>query len=300
MDASQVLINVLVRSGELGLIAVGVTLVFSLLRFANFAHGELALIGAYLTYVFSVDLGVDIWLSIALSAVGTGMVAIVCDRILFARIRTRAGLVLLVASMGLSMFLRSLVSAIWGPDPYSYDNSLPDIYTIAGANITSTQVIIIALSIVAMLGFHFLLRATPLGRTMRALSDNRDLARARGVNAERIVAAIWFITGAFAAIGGSMIGLEGAISPDLGLNLVLPAFAAAILGGIGNIYGAVLGSVLIAVAENVGLAINWSFLTGDPYGSYLPVGYKLAIAFVLMLVVLIVRPRGLFEGSSGD
>lgn len=299
MNLTQILINSLVRASELGLIAMGVTLVFSLLRFANFAHGELALIGAYLAYALSAA-GLDLWLAIPLSAVATGFIAVAIDKALFARVRTAPGLVLLVASMGLSLFLKNIVGAIWGTKSYSFEGSLARSFSFAGGFITSTKVTILVVSVIAMLCFHLLLSHTRLGRAMRALADDSELARARGIRVEAIISRVWFIVGSYAALGGALIGLETVISLELGYSVILPAFAAAVLGGIGSVHGAMLGALIIGLAENIVLAIDWSFLPFASGPLYIDTGYKLAVAFLVMVAVLILRPRGLFQGTSGD
>lgn len=299
MNLTQILINSLVRASELGLIAMGVTLVFSLLRFANFAHGELALIGAYLAYALSAA-GLDLWLAIPLGAVATGFIAVAIDKALFARVRTAPGLVLLVASMGLSLFLKNIVGAIWGTKSYSFEGSLARSFSFAGGFVTSTQVIILVVSVIAMLCFHLLLSHTRLGRAMRALADDSELARARGIRVEAIISKVWFIVGCYAALGGALIGLETVISLELGYSVILPAFAAAVLGGIGSVHGAMLGALIIGLAENIVLAIDWSFLPATSGPLYIDTGYKLAVAFLVMVAVLILRPRGLFQGTSGD
>lgn len=299
MNLTQILINSLVRASELGLIAMGVTLVFSLLRFANFAHGELALIGAYLAYALSAA-GLDLWLAIPLGAVATGFIAVAIDKALFARVRTAPGLVLLVASMGLSLFLKNVVGAIWGTKSYSFEGSLARSFSFAGGFVTSTQVIILVVSVIAMLCFHLLLSHTRLGRAMRALADDSELARARGIRVEAIISRVWFIVGSYAALGGALIGLETVISLELGYSVILPAFAAAVLGGIGSVHGAMLGALIIGLAENIVLAIDWSFLPATSGPLYIDTGYKLAVAFLVMVAVLILRPRGLFQGTSGD
>jgi branched-subunit amino acid ABC-type transport system permease component len=135
---------------------------------------------------------------------------------------------------------------------------------------------------------------------MRALADDSELARARGIRVEAIISRVWFIVGSYAALGGALIGLETVISLELGYSVILPAFAAAVLGGIGSVHGAMLGALIIGLAENIVLAIDWSFLPFASGPLYIDTGYKLAVAFLVMVAVLILRPRGLFQGTSGD
>jgi len=184
--------------------------------------------------------------------------------------------------------------------PDEFADFILDLIDNAAEVIAGQQITIIVISVMAMLSFYALLTFTRMGKAMRAMSSNRDLARARAVNVERVTSQVWFLVGTYAAIGGALIGLETIISLELGTSILLPAFAAAVLGGIGNVYGAMLGALIIGFAENFLLAIDWSFLIPGASFVYIDTGYKLAIAFSIMLVMLIFRPRGLFSGSSGD
>src|SRR5699024_2502564 len=157
---------------------------------------------------------------------------------------------------------------------------------------------IIIATVIMMLVFYFLLTRTRLGIAMRATADNADLSEASGVYSERVIRVVWFIGAGFAALGGIMVGIATQVQPNMGYAIILPVFTAAIVGGIGNVYGAVLGALIIGFAENVGLAINWALLF-QPLGltdaDYLmiPVGFKLGIPFALLIIVLLFRPQGL-------
>ena len=167
-----------------------------------------------------------------------------------------------------------------------------------GARITPTQIAIIAAAMVAMLAFYLLLSRTRLGIAMRATADNAPLSQASGIHSERIIRAVWFIGSGFAALGGVLIGLNTQVKPDMGFGLIIEVFAAAIVGGIGIPYGAMLGALLVGFAENVGLAINWAPLLralGFDAGDFvfIPTGYKAAVAFSLLILTLLLRPRGI-------
>lgn len=303
---TQIVANSLIRAAELGLVAIGVTMLFSVLRFSNFAHGELVVVGAYLTFFFNVTLGLPFLVSAVLAILGAGIVAVLADRFLFRQLRRSTGLVLLIASIGLSIFLRHVVAAIWGVSALSLPESLATTHQIFGAFVTTVQLWIMGISISAMLGFHLLLTRTRLGRALRALSDNRDLAQARGIDIERTIPKLWMIVGAYAGLAGVLIAVETVLTPEMGYNLMLPVFCAVILGGIGNLYGAILGALVIAFAENVLIGIDWQPLISlfgllNVDGQYyLPTGYKMAVSFVILALVLLFMPRGIMKGSSGD
>lgn len=306
MPFSQIIVNSIIRGSQLGLLALGVTMIFAVLRFANFAHGEFAVVGAYLALLFSSTLGLPLLPAAIIAAGLTGLLAVCSDHLIFKKIRKAPGLVLLIAAMGLSILLRNVVSGIWGPDPLSYEKALGKTFAIFGARITSTQIMILAVAVAAMVSFHILLHKTKLGKAMRALSDNTSLAQARGINVENIIRWVWFICGCYAGLGGILIALETLLWPELGFNILLAVFCAAILGGIGNVYGAVIGAMVLGFVENLGLFIDWSNLFSlfglVEAGTFfqIPTGYKPAIAFITLVIVLIFRPTGILKGQKGD
>jgi len=292
----QVLVDGLIRSAELSLLAVGLTMVYGVLRFANFAHVEFATVGAYLALPLAALMPLPI--AAVLAIVGAGLIGVLADRVVFARLRTASPILLMIASFALGIILRECVRAIWGPSPFFYELGVLAPWRVFDLRITPTQVAVIAAAAVAILGFHLLLSRTRLGIAMRATADNAALAQASAVNSERVIATVWFIGSAFAALGGVLVGLNTQVKPDMGFGLIVEVFAAAILGGIGNPYGALLGALVIGFAENIGLAIDWSSVFGafgiqtDPF-LYIPTGYKAAIPFVLLILTLLVRPQGI-------
>jgi branched-subunit amino acid ABC-type transport system permease component len=303
MPFSQIILNSIIRGSQLGLLAIGITMIFAILRFANFAHGEFAVVGAYLAFFFSVTLKLNFPISVVLAVGLTGLVGVLIDALIFRRLRETPGLILLIAAMGLSLTMRHIVSAVWGTDPLSYEGVLGRSYQILGARITSTQVFILAVVGLAVFGFHVLLHKTKLGKAMRALSDNSSLAQARGIDVEKIIKWVWFICASYAGLGGILIAWETLLWPELGFQILLPVFCAAILGGIGNVYGALIGAMAIGFAENLGLFLDWSKLVGFLGLNrilQIPAGYKPAITFAILVIVLIFLPTGILKGQKGD
>lgn len=291
-------VDSLARAAELSFLAVGLTMVYSVLRFPNFAHVEFATVGAYLTLAFSLTYGAPFVVSALLAIVLAGGLGVGIDRVIFARLRTASPIMLMITSFALGIALRETVRAIWGPSPFFYSLGVLAPWQIAGLRITPTQFAVIAAAVVAMLAFHLLLSRTTLGIAMRATADNAPLAQASGIYSERVVRTVWFIGGGFAALGGVLIGLNTQVKPDMGFGIIIEVFSAAILGGIGHPYGAMLGALVVGFAENIGLAINWGPLLGAlglDVSAYLfiPTGYKAAIPFSLLILTLLLRPRGI-------
>lgn len=300
----QVILDSLVRSSQIALLAIGLTMVFSVLRFPNFSHVEFGPIGAYLALALTALLGMPFVLGALLAIVLTGLMGIAADRTVFKRLRGRPAAVLLIASFALGIVMRESIQAIAGPSPYLYAvANVPAALEVLDARISSTQVWIIGASIGCMAFFHFLLHYTKLGMAMRATADDRDLAQGSGIHAERIIQWIWFIGAAFAGLAGVLIALDTQLQPLMGFSIIIPVFAAVLIGGIGRPYGAMLGALVVGFAENVGLAINWSALfellnmSTDGY-VYIPTGYKDAIPFFFLILVLLFRPQGLLAGPS--
>ena len=298
----QVLIDGLVRSAELSFLAVGLTMVYGVLRFANFAHVEFATVGAYLALALSNTAGASLPVAALLAIVLCGGLGILIDWAIFSRLRSASPIMLMIASFALGIAMRETVRAIWGPSPFFYSLGIAGSWDFLGALITPTQVLIISAALVAMVLFHLLLSRTKLGIAMRATADNPALSQASGIATARVISAVWFIGCGFAALGGVLEGLNTQLKPDMGFGLIIAVFCAAIVGGIGSPYGAILGAVLVGFAENVGLAIDWSVPLNalgfdvQPF-TYIPTSYKSVVAFGLLILTLLLRPRGLLGKS---
>jgi branched-subunit amino acid ABC-type transport system permease component len=304
MSISQVIVNSIIRGSELSLIALGLTLVYDLLKFANFAHTEYAVLGIYLAFIFNVTLGLNIFPTVLLSAVLTGLIAVSIDRLVFRRMRDSNRVILMVTSFGLAIALRNVIRAIWGPTPRSYDIALQKPFIFLGIRITSVQICIIATAVVFMIAFHLLLNKTKLGKAMRASSDNPVLAQASGIATEGVIIWVWFIASSFAAVGGILIALETYLLPQMGFAIIIPVFCATILGGIGNPYGAMLGAAALGFAENFGLFLNFGDILnlGGLFDVvkdiHIPTGYRDAISFGILIAILLVKPSGML-GRKG-
>ena len=192
---------------------------------------------------------------------------------------------LIIISIGLALFLRNGIIFIWGGSNQSYDLPVQTALDIMGLKIPYYRLVVIGLALLAVLGLHLLLQNTKIGKAMRAVADDLDLASVSGIDVQRVVMWTWVIAGGLTALSGGLYALIQAARPNMGWFLILPLFASIILGGIGNPYGAIFGALIIGVTQEV--STYW-----------IPTEYKLAVALVVMVLVLLVKPQGLFRGTG--
>ncbi|MDV2996380.1 MAG: High-affinity branched-chain amino acid transport system permease protein LivH [Chroococcidiopsis sp. SAG 2025] len=287
MDAqlAQLFVNGVAVGSIIALAAVGLTLTYGILRLANFAHGDFMTLGAYLTLLANTS-GINIWLSMLLGAIGTVAAMLISEKLIWSNMRSRraTSTTLIIISIGLALFLRNGIILIWGGSNKSYDIPTSPAREILGIRIPQNQLIVMLLAVIVILALHYLLQNTKIGKAMRAVADNLDLARVSGIDVDRVVLWTWAIAGSLTALGGSMYGLITAVRPNMGWFLILPMFAATILGGIGNPYGAIAAALVIGVTQE----LSTPFLGSQ---------YKQGVGLFIMILVLLVRPKGLFKGT---
>lgn len=282
----QLIFNGLAIGSVLALAAVGLTLTYGILNLSNFAHGDFMTLGAYLTWVANTN-GINIWLAMLLGAIGTIIAMLIAEYLLWKPMRDRraSSTTLIIISIGLALFIRSAILLIWGSSNQAYALPVVRALDLAGIKVAYYRLVVIGLALIAILALHFLLQNSKIGKAMRAVADNIDLARVSGINVERVVIWTWVITGVLTAFAGGMYGLITAVRPNMGWFLILPLFASVILGGVGNPYGAIVGALIIGLAQE--LSVPW-------LGSE----YKLGVALFIMVLILFVRPQGLFKGTA--
>jgi len=278
----QILIYGVVLGAIIALGAIGVSLLFGILRFAHFAHGDLMTLGAYLALA-ALGLGLPLWVGIFVAMAGTAAAALAIDRALYRPLRRRTPIVLLISSFGVALMLRSLILIIWGPTNLVYESGIQIPYRIGDLRIKPDQIAILIAAIAIVAALHLFLQRTKMGKAMRATADNMDLARTSGIDVEHVIRWTWIIGGALAAAAGALYAMDTRLNTVLGWGLLLPIFAAAILGGIGRPYGAIAGGLVIGIVEELSTLI-------------LSPAYKSASAFAIMVALLILRPTGLFRG----
>jgi len=301
----ELIVYGLVHGSIIALGAIGLTLVFGIIRFANFAHGDLMSAGAYLalflvTGLFSwvgipdnnfgpFSFGWRMLFAFPISMLCVGFVAILLDRVLYQRLR-RSGsgpVMLAISSLGAAFIIRMLLLIFWGADSLFYRPGLlrHALELPLGIKIRPDQILILIVVVLLITFLHLFLQKTKLGKAMRSMADNMELARISGIDTERIIMLTWGIGGALAAAAGMLYGIDVLLNPYMGWNFLIPLFAATILGTIGNVYGALVGGLVIGVAQQVSTA-------------FLMPTYKPAVAFIIMILILLVRPKGIFGGSS--
>jgi len=285
IQTAQLFVNGIAVGSIIALGSVGLTLTYGILRLSNFAHGDFLTLGAYLTLLANTA-GVNIWLSMIVGAIGVVLAMLLSEKILWTRMRKirATSTTLIIISIGLALFLRNGIILIWGGSNQNYKLPVIPALDIGGLKVPQNQIVVLALAIVAIAVLHYLLQNTKIGKAMRAVADDIDLARVSGIDVDRVVLWTWVITGTLTALGGGMYGLITAVRPNMGWFLILPLFASVILGGIGNPYGAIAAAFIIGIAQEVSTPLLGS-------------QYKQGVALLIMILVLLVRPKGLFKGT---
>lgn len=281
VDVGNLLVNGLVDGLLIALPALALTLVMGVARFPNAAIGDYMTAAAY-AGIGAQALGGAGILVAGLAAISAGVaVSIVSYLWVFRSLRGRAPVASLVASIGIAFFARSMLTGFIGSDQRTFDMPLRRAWNLGGIRLLPTDLYVAVIALAAMALLFALLHLTSIGRQMRAVADNPDLARASGIRSGRVLIALWAAVGVLCALGGMLVGVKAVVMPELGWQLLIPAFAAMILGGIGSPGGAVIGGVLMGIASSMSIP-----LVGP--------SYQIVVAFALMLLVLLVRPRGLF------
>jgi len=322
-----VIVPAISYGSQLALGALGITLIFGILRFANFAHGDLMAFGTMVTILFTwwfqslgISLGIfpTALLALPFSIVVTALFCILIEKTVFRfyRIQKSPPVILLIASIGVMFMINAIVRFIIGPnDRRFFDGEkfivrAGEFKEITGLNegiaIKSTQVLTLIVTLVAVIVLFLFLQRSRTGKAMRAFSDNEDLALLSGVNPDRIVLITWIIAATLATIAGTLYGLDKSFKPFTYFMLLLPIFASAIVGGIGSPVGAVVGGYVIAFSEiTLTYAYRKFFIyllpeSTAPTGmiQLLSTDYKFAISFLILVVVLVIRPSGIFKGKT--
>jgi neutral amino acid transport system permease protein len=282
-DVAQTGLNGLVLGSIYALGAVGLTLVYGILKLVNFAHGEFLTFGAYVALLASVTLGLPLVAAVVAAVAATAVLGLGFELTMWRPMRARgAGLLqLLLMAIGLAFVIRYGIQYVAGSEIRTLPFDRTSTVELAGLRLGRTELIVIGVGCVALTAIGLVLRLMLLGKRMRALADNLDLAEVAGIDTRRVTTFTWLFAGGLAGLAGVMAGAVTTVRPELGFALLLPIFAAVILGGIGDAFGALAGGLVL------GLVIEWSTL-------FLDFRWKTAIGFAVLIGVLVVRPQGLF------
>ncbi|MEI9402567.1 branched-chain amino acid ABC transporter permease [Mesorhizobium argentiipisi] len=264
--------------------AIGITLVFSIMRHAHLAHGDMATVGAYLALAGSASIGLPVYVALLVAIPITGAIAVGLDRLFYEHLRAKPKILTTIASLGVALMLRSVVQVIWGVNTTTYAKGITRPQDWFGLRVKISELYTVVALIVVVSCLVLFLTRTKWGKAMRAMSDNRNLALLCGIDNAKVVTLTWLIVGGLCAAAGFFLGMNYELKSMMGWNIILPAFSAAILGGVGRIEGALIGGLIIGVVEELSV-------------SFLPTEYKALSAFAILLLVLLVRPTGLFIGK---
>ena len=300
----QQIINGLVQGSIYALVALGYTMVYGIMGLINFAHGEVVMIGTLVTITVAGSL-IDAGMPVALAALaGISASVLVCiglgwglERVAYRPLRNAPRLTPLITAIGMSIILQNLAMIVWGRNYMIFPSLFPKInFELGGANFPAVQVMIVLVSAITMGGLILIVYRTKLGMAMRATAQNPAVASLMGVNINRVIAAAFVIGSALAAVAGVMVGSYYEIAHyQMGFMLGLKAFTAAVLGGIGNLAGAMIGGILLGLIEALGAGY-----IGDLTGGFLGSHYQDIFAFIVLIGVLMFKPSGLFGEKSGD
>ena len=282
----QSILNGILAGCIYALFAMGLTLIYGVLNFVNFAHGELIMWGAYFLYLLmEKPIGLPLSLAFLPALLLTVTLRLGTDRFVFKPLRQANRLTLLIASLGLSFLLRNGAQFFWGAEIRTYGFEIKRGMRFFGMSITLNQIAIILTSIACIILLYLLFHRSRLGKSMRAVSDNLELARVVGIDSKQTIQFAWIIAALLAGVGGILLALDTNLQPGMGLINLVKAFAATLLGGVGNLWGALLGGIVIGLAENLGVLV-------------ISPGYKDAIAFGIMILMLLLRPMVLFGSKD--
>jgi neutral amino acid transport system permease protein len=282
-DVAQTGLNGLTLGSIYALGAVGLTLVYGILKLVNFAHGDFLTFGAYMAFLANVSWGLPLAAAVLFAMALTAILGLLFERLMWGPMRERkAGLLqLLLMAIGLAFLIRNAIQFAWGTEVRGLDVNVTASVELLGLRVGRTELIVIVVGVAVLVAVGLLLRLTLLGKRMRALADNLELAETAGIDTERVVLYTWLFAGALAGLAGVLAGAITNVRPEMGFALLLPIFAAVILGGIGDAFGALVGGLVL------GVMIEWSTL-------FIDFRWKTAVGFGVLILVLIVRPQGIF------
>jgi neutral amino acid transport system permease protein len=285
-DVAQTGLNGLSLGAIYALGAVGLTLVYAILRLVNFAHGDFLTFGAYMAYLVNVTWGLPLILGVFFAMATTALLGIFLERVMWGPMRARGAgvLQLILMSIGLALVIRYVIQYVWSTEIRFLDVNVTDTVNFLGLRIGQTKLIVIVVGVVVLVAIGLMLRYTLLGKRMRALSDNLELAETAGIDTSRVILWTWIFAGGLAGLAGLMAAMTTDIRPELGFELLVIIFAAVVLGGIGDAFGALAAGLVL------GVVIEWSTLVIDAR-------WKTFVGFVILIIALVIRPQGIFGKS---
>lgn len=282
----QLVANSIIAGAIYALLALGFNLIYGTVKFFDLGYGAMVVVGGYGVFLFYKILGFPLGGAVLLALLITGLVSVVIDRLVYQRLRARraSSMVLLVAALGVSTVIQAALAIGFSSQFQTLSKAVgaQRIFTIGGGVLTQVQLIILVAALGVMVVLALFLWGTKYGRAIRAIGDDEEVAKIVGVPTDRVISVVFFVSAMIAALAGVLIGFDTGLEPPMGLSLLLKGVIAAIVGGIGNVYGGVVGAFILGFAENFGI---WQ-ISGE---------WKDAIAFGILIVFLLFRPQGIFR-----
>jgi branched-subunit amino acid ABC-type transport system permease component len=283
----QLLFNGLVTGAILAIAAAGASLVWGVLRIGNFAHGDYMALGAFAAYVMNGVCGLDLATSTVVAILVVAVFSVVVDKLALRPMRSKGLTSVFIVTVGVSFVVRNVLFIVFGSGSLTYRIDQSVVYVVGPLRIAPGQAITVVVTAIAIAALGWLLAFTTIGRSMRAVAENSDLAAVTGVNTDRLATVTWLISGGLAGLAGVCLGLvQGTFDPNMGAYILFLLFTSVVLGGIGSAYGALGGGLVLGVAMEVS---TWS-----GFGGGLDPRYKFVLAFAVLILMLLVRPQGLF------
>ncbi|MCP3031673.1 branched-chain amino acid ABC transporter permease [Halobacillus sp. A1] len=279
---TQQLFNGLTIGSVYSLVALGLTLVYGILHIPNFAHGALYMLGAYVTLTSMLLWNFNYWLAIAISIVVVGLLGVLMERLVFNPLKNSPPIHDKIAAIGILLFLEALAQLVWGADYRTMSTPYGEVVNVFGTTLTMQRVLINVGAVIVMILLYFFLKKTFMGSTIIAMAQNRKGAHLVGINTNKVAMLTFLISGGLAAIAASLSAPINLVFPGMGHLVILKAFVIIILGGMGSVPGAILGGYILGFTESLG-------------ATYISNDYKDVIAFILLIIILSFKPKGLFS-----
>ncbi|MCF8110904.1 MAG: branched-chain amino acid ABC transporter permease [Desulfobacteraceae bacterium] len=277
----QQVFNGIMFGSTYAIVALGLTLVMGILNIPNFAHGHLYMLGGYLLFFFAITLGLGYWAGLVMAVIAMAVVGMIMERIVYRPLNEQPHINAFIAAVGSLLFLESFAMVVWGAQGLRVENPYPQMIDFMGVTMSVQRLLVIIGAIVLILGLHFFMKKTIAGATIEAVAQNREGAMLTGINVNRVSSMTFAISAATAAVAASLISPIFMLSPAMGAILGMKAFIIVILGGMGSIPGAIVGGYLLGLIEALG-------------GGYISADYKDVFAFGALILILAIKPTGLF------
>ncbi len=279
----QLFVNGLIAGSIYALVSCGFALIYNTNKFMHFAHGSIVVISGYIIFTLYSILGLNFFYAAVSTVIYAGFLGFMINRLVYVPLQKRkaSGVILLIASVSVLILFQNVMQIIFGPEVKDLNYiEIKEGYVFLGANVTSLQIVIMIFSVFLFFCLYYFMKKTRVGKNMRAVSDNKELANIVGIDNQKISDLSFMIGSAIAGLAGVLIALEQNVSPTMGTNLIIKGFSGAVIGGISSIPASILGAYLVGIAENLGIY-------------FIPSGFKEAVSFLLLFLFLLFKPEGL-------